>query len=369
MQKNYVASAFLTIKDSQVLVVHDWKNQKKIQVIENKDWLTILEIFVHEQSVKAAYEQFQKIQVFPVLESVQQQCIKARSNSDDFMVFVAHKVLKVLKKGVFSLLTPEEQVDLTANSQETYQVMRYLFEQGTFTDKHQDIKSFDAFSQSVEDMAKLGLLSPSIDTLDLGDLRRRFPICPLFGFTRGTPIDRYYLDKFIGEIREQVAGNVLEVGGVLRNREVYQFYNATEYQTLDIFASSGVTLVGDVHDPETIRPESLDAVVIFNVLEHCHNPWVVVKNIYSWLKVGGQCFCMVPSAQKLHDVPGDYWRPLPDGMKQLFQDFSQQKLHVYGNPLTVVASFMGISAEELSLQELDDFHPDYPVATCMIAMK
>ncbi|OYD99790.1 hypothetical protein [Nostoc sp. 'Peltigera membranacea cyanobiont' 232] len=58
--------------------------------------------------------------------------------------------------------------------------MDYLFEQGTFTDKHQAIKNFDAFRQSVEDMAKLGLLSPSVNTLDLGDLRRRFPICPVF---------------------------------------------------------------------------------------------------------------------------------------------------------------------------------------------
>ncbi|MEH1794610.1 hypothetical protein [Nostoc sp.] len=59
-------------------------------------------------------------------------------------------------------------------------MMDYLFEQGTFTDKHQAIKNFDAFRQSVEDMAKLGLLSPSVNTLDLGDLRRRFPICPVF---------------------------------------------------------------------------------------------------------------------------------------------------------------------------------------------
>ncbi len=109
--------------------------------------------------------------------------------------------------------------------------------------------------------------------------------------------------------------------------------------------------------------------MLFNVLEHCDNPWVVIRNIYSWLRVGGQCFCMVPSTQRLHDAPGDYWRPLPDGMQKLFQDFSHQKLYIYGNPLTVVASFMGISAEELSLEELDDFHPDYPVATCIVAMK
>jgi hypothetical protein len=42
---------------------------------------------------------------------------------------------------------------------------------------------------------------------------------------------------------------------------------------------------------------------------------------------------------------------------------------VYGNPLTVVASFLGIAAEEVSPQELDAWHPEYPVATCLVATK
>jgi SAM-dependent methyltransferase len=367
MLRKYVASTFLRIKDSQVLVVYD-KNQKKTQIIENKDWLTILEIFIHEQSVEAAYEQFQKIRASPILKSKHQH-IKDHINSDNFIVFAAYNTLQVLKNGFSSLSISEEKVDLTTESRETYQVVNYLFEEAIFTDKCQSINSFDYFCQVVEDIVKLGLLSPSINTLDLGDLRRRFPICPIFGLTRGTVIDRYYLDKFIGEIREQVTGNVLEIGGVLLNQETYGFHNATQYQTLDVLPRSGVTLVGDVNDPTIVRPESLDTVVIFNVLEHCREPWVVVKNIYSWLKPSGQCFCIVPNAQKLHHAPIDCWRPLPQGMEYLFQDFSQQRLYLYGNPLTLVASFMGISAEELSPQELEDFHPDYPVATCMAARK
>ena len=78
---------------------------------------------------------------------------------------------------------------------------------------------------------------------------------------------------------------------------------------------------------------------------------------------------MVPSAQRLHDFPCDYWRPRPEGLQQFFQGYSQQQLYVYGNPLAVVASFMGIAAEELLAHELDDWHPYYPVATCLVATK
>ena len=368
MKKSYVASAFLTFKDSQVVALVDFK-QNKTLIIKNKYWLTILEIFIHEQSLEEAYQCFQKIKSTTISENLLRQCTKARSDSDNLVVMLANKSLKVLQKGLMSLLNPEYTIDLTAISKESFQVITCLFYPEKLSAHEPKINSFETFKQSLEYLETLGLLSPAINTIDWGDLRRRFPLCNLFGFTRGTPIDRYYLDKFISEIRPQVAGTVLEVGGVLQNRELYQFSKATEYHTLDIAANPGVTSVGDVHDPATFKPESLDAVVIFNVLEHCHNPWVVVQNIYIWLKVGGKCFCMVPSAQRLHDIPGDYWRPLPDGMQQLFQDYRQKKLYVYGNPLTVVANFMGISAEELSSDELDDFHPDYPVITCIVAMK
>jgi hypothetical protein len=69
------------------------------------------------------------------------------------------------------------------------------------------------------------------------------------------------------------------------------------------------------------------------------------------------------------DFPRDYWRLLPEGLQQLFEAFSQQQFYVYGNPLTVVASYLGIAAEELALHELDECHPAYPVATCLVATK
>ncbi|MCC5661238.1 class I SAM-dependent methyltransferase [Nostoc sp. XA010] len=368
MKNFYVASGFLTVKDSQVWAVFDWK-QNKTQAIDNKNLLTILEIFIHEKSLEVAYQKFQKVSFLPISQNVLQKCKQVYKESNNFIVLIADRLLKVVQQGFVNILNPDKQYDLDVISQESFQVMRCLFSQESFAGNEQEISSFETFKQSVEYLATLGLLSPAVSTLEWGDLRRSSPLCPLFGFTRGTPIDRYYLGKFIKEIRHQVVGTVMELGGILQNRELYQFSDVTEYQTLDVAPRPGVTQIGDVHDLGAITPESLDAIVVFNVLEHCHNPWVVIQNIYNWLKVGGQCFCLVPSAQRLHDMPGDYWRPLPDGMKQLFRDFSQQKLSVYGNPLTVVASFMGISAEELLPHELDNFHPDYPVVTCIVAKK
>jgi hypothetical protein len=139
-------------------------------------------------------------------------------------------------------------------------VTRCLFTQEIFVADEPEISSFEAFSQVVDNLTALGLLSLGGNTLDWGDFKRRFPLCRLFGFSRGTLIDRYYLSKFISEIRPQVAGTVLEIGGTQRNREIYQFDRATEYQTIDIVPAPGVTYVGDVHDLTVIKPETTKAL-------------------------------------------------------------------------------------------------------------
>jgi SAM-dependent methyltransferase len=360
MTKFYVTSACLTARNGQVAAVFDDQHQKT-QVIDNSAWLTILELFIHERSVEAAYQRFQTIPPHSVVVERLRRQGPARGDMDTVLVHLADHSLRVVKSGV--------SLDCSTASRQTCQVLTAVFHQAHFVADASTIGNVDAFHQAVCHLVRLGLLSPARHTIDWGDLRRTAPFCPMFGLTRGTPIDRYYLAQFIREIRPQVTGTVLEVGGVVHNRERYRFDKATSYQTLDVADRPGVTLVGNVHDAATLPVASLDAVVLFNVLEHCQHPWVVVDNMHRWLRASGKCFCMVPSAQRLHAFPGDYWRPLPDGLQQLFRGFSQQQLYVYGNPLTVVASFLGIAAEELSPQELDEWHPEYPVATCVVATK
>src|SRR4051794_19584949 len=50
------------------------------------------------------------------------------------------------------------------------------------------------------------------DSVDLGALRRMTPISRSWGNDRGTPIDRYYIEKFLYQHRDDVRGHVLEMG-------------------------------------------------------------------------------------------------------------------------------------------------------------
>lgn len=364
MAKKYVTSAFLQAEEAQLYAIFGWSQRERIKITD-KSWLNILEILVHEHSLDIAYQIYQKISPLPIDEKVS---LELSNYKKDFLVLLAAQNITLLEKGLKSVVDQEREIKLTNLSRETYQVLPCLFNKQTYS-KTQVIESQEEFNQVVELMSEVGIVSPAIGAIEWGDFRKTFPMCHACGFTRGTPIDRYYLQKFVREINDQVVGDVLEIGAVPKDKEFYDFSDRKSYKVLNLEPGIGVNLVGDAHDLTLIETESVDSVIIFNVLEHCYAPWQVLQNIHTWLKPGGKCFCLVPNAQRLHDRPADYWRPLPDGISLLFKGFSQKQMYVYGNPLSVIAIFHGLATEELTTEELDAFHPDYPVLTCIVAEK
>ncbi|MDJ0736923.1 MAG: methyltransferase domain-containing protein [Nostocaceae cyanobacterium] len=368
MSKEYIASTFLKLQDSLVYTIFAW-SQKSAEIVPTKSWLTVLEIFIHEHSIPQAYAIFEKIRLAGIGDKVTVEVEKYQNLLQDAIVLLSDGELTIFGKGFRSFIEKDLQFELGALSRETYQVLPQLFSQAQLLDDLEEIDSLEKFSNLVDKLTNIGLLSPATGTIDWGDLKKTVPICQAFGLTRGTPVDRYYLSKFINEIRPQVVGKTLEIGGTPKDKDFYELNPGTSYQILNIEAGLGVDIVGDVHDSSIIHSDTFDSIIIFNVLEHCYAPWIAVENIYKWLKPGGKCFAMVPSSIRIHATPKDYWRPLPDAFTWIFRDFSQHKLYVYGNPTTVIASYHGIAVEELTSEELDAFHPDYPVATCIVAEK
>ena len=368
MRKKYVTSAYLQEHDGSLYGIFAW-SQRSAEIIPAKSWLTLMEIFIHEHCLETAYEIYQKITTAPRGETLIREMAPYENLSPEAIVVLSDSNLTILGKGFRSFIEKDLEFELGLLSSQTYQVLSQLYGKLSFKDDVEQINSIEDFIRTVEQIEKLGLLSPAKGEIDWGDLKKTVPICQAFGLTRGTPVDRYYLQKFITEIHPQVVGNILEVGGIPKDRDFYQLIPGNCYRNLNLEPGPGIDITGDVHDISVVEPNSQDSVIIFNVLEHCYAPWIAVENIYSWLKPGGKCFAMVPSAIRVHATPMDYWRPLPDAFVWMFRNFSQHKLYVYGNPISVIASYHGIAVEELTSEELDAFHPDYPVATCIIAEK
>src|ERR1700731_751341 len=54
--------------------------------------------------------------------------------------------------------------------------------------------------------------STPLGSVNFGDLKRLTPFSSHFGFDRGTPVDRYYLERFLADNAIHIRGRVLEFG-------------------------------------------------------------------------------------------------------------------------------------------------------------
>ncbi|MEI6429313.1 MAG: methyltransferase domain-containing protein [Pseudanabaena sp. ELA607] len=369
MAKQYIPNAFLKIENSQIYAVFSWSNRQP-ELISTQSWLAILEIFIHQHDIQSAYQAFQQIQSNPrnqkITEAVEQY------NSlicHQGLTLLRNEQLTILEKDFGSFFTEKEQFDLSHLSQLSPEVLLHLFAPFLPQKDLGEINTISDFMAIVCHLERIGLLSPAHQSLDWGDFKRTNPICQTFGFLRGQPVDRYYLDKFIQKIRPEIVGNILEIGATPQAKETYQLSPDSSYQVLNIEPFLGVDIVGDAHNVNLIKPESFDTILLFSVLEHCYAPWIVIENIYTWLKPGGKCFAMTPVSAKIHNVPQDYWRIMPDAFTWMLKNFSHHELQLCGNTMTVLADLYGISAAELTTEELDAYHPDHPVSIYFSATK
>lgn len=224
-------------------------------------------------------------------------------------------------------------------------------------------------NEAVAQLRSEALLVPFIGSVDLGDGGSFNPLCPNYGFTRGTPVDRFYLRKFLREHARRIGGETLDIGGQPQNLPSYAAGAISSYKTLDLDPAANADIIADIHDPSVVPRSSFDTVLAFNVLEHCAAPFVVASNIALWLKPGGKVLCLTPCTQRLHRDPEDYWRLLPAGLGTFFKGMTVLQLRSYGNLVAAQAALLGIAAEELSEAQLTTDDAYYPVVACIVAQK
>ena len=355
-----VASAEVTIVNGMIIAQATEASANDSLSPLALDGVIALETLVHTSSVREAYCAYERATAAAPPNWLTEQIAALVGESSHLRITLAHRRC-LLEVG------SNEPLDVTEWSRGTHQVARAIARVRGLDVTPDAPESFDTFVARVAELRRVGLVAPAVGSLDWGDLRCSRPVCGFFGTTRGEPVDRYYLAQFLDAVRHEIHGDVLDIGGERSNRDLYRLCRINRYVTLALSSDEVADVIGDATDESLIPAASLDSVLLFNVLEHCVEPWKVVETVRTWLRPDGKVFCMVPNAQRLHGYPRDYWRPLPDAVHWMFRGFAEPRLFVYGNPTTVVASLLGIAAEELRPDELDAFHPDFPVATCLVA--
>jgi SAM-dependent methyltransferase len=207
----------------------------------------------------------------------------------------------------------------------------------------------------------------------LGTLRRTSPLSDGFGFDRGTPVDRYYIDRFIEENRGAIHGRVLEIKN---SRYTHQFgSDVVQRDVLDIDpANRNATIVADLAAADDVPADAFDCFILTQTLQLIFDARSAIFHAHRILRPGGVLLCSVPCVARITPgcIDSDHWRFTRASCSRLFDDvFPRDRVTVrtHGNVLTAIAFLTGMAAEELKQRELDYDDENFPLLVTVRAEK
>ncbi|MBD2358446.1 methyltransferase domain-containing protein [Tolypothrix sp. FACHB-123] len=217
--------------------------------------------------------------------------------------------------------------------------------------------------------------TPPVGEVKFGHLRRVKPISQYFGYDRGLPIDRYYIENFLFQQVEDIRGRILEIGDNFYTTR-FGGDRVTKSDVLHVKdGNPDATIVGDLANAENIPSNAFDCLVLTQTLHLIYELPAALKTIYRILKPGGVALITVPGITQISvDEWKDYWcwSFTAISVQKLFDEFFPQAnvlINTYGNVLAATSLLQGLAAEELQKQELDYHDPSYQVLISVRAVK
>lgn len=206
------------------------------------------------------------------------------------------------------------------------------------------------------------------------DLHRTRPISSVFGLDRGTPIDRYYIERFLSQQRNIIRGRVTEVGD--SSYTLQYGTGVTRSDVLQTTIGTGVTLVADLTDSATLPSGGADCFICTQTLNFIYDLPAALRGIHHLLAPSGTLLATVAGISQVSrydmDRWGDYWRFTTASLEKLFAVFpwDDLKIESYGNVLAATAFLQGVAVEDLPDPALlDEQDPDYQVVLTVVARK
>ena len=216
---------------------------------------------------------------------------------------------------------------------------------------------------------------PRVGRVRFGDLRRVTPISGDFGFDRGLPVDRYYIETFLARHASEIAGRVLEIGDDTYTRR-FGGARVTRADVLHVRAGNPrATFVGDLTDPSVLPENAFDCIVLTQTLHLIYDLRLAVDRLRRALAPGGVVLATGPGISQIDRGewgPDWCWSFTGASLTRLFGDaFGRDAIMVeqYGNVLAATAFLQGLAVAELTPEELDAFDHAYPVILGVRARK
>jgi SAM-dependent methyltransferase len=216
---------------------------------------------------------------------------------------------------------------------------------------------------------------PAIGHVRLGDFNRTKPFSECFGYDRGGPIDRYYIENFLQAEGAGIRGRALEIGD---NAYTLRF-GGDKVLHSDILhvddSNPNATIIGDLAHAPHIAENYFDCIILTQTLQLVYDYKAVMQTCYRILKPGGTLLLTVPGISHIdYGEWGDHWLWSFTGKameKILTEVFPKNRIEIntFGNVLVATTFLYGMGLPELNKAVLQDQDPHYQVIVTAKAVK
>jgi SAM-dependent methyltransferase len=200
------------------------------------------------------------------------------------------------------------------------------------------------------------------------------PLCREYGYSRGTPIDRYYIEAFLDRHSSDIRGHVLEIGDDAYSRR----FGGDRIEKQDVLHvrpdHSPATIVGDLAQPGVLPEKAFDCIILTQTLHLIFDLAAAVRHLHAALGPGGVALITVPGISPIHGGPWKeswYWSLTDLALMRLLSgpfDPAEVSVMSRGNLFAATAFLHGAAVEEVDTAKLDLFDPAYPVTVAARAV-
>jgi SAM-dependent methyltransferase len=202
------------------------------------------------------------------------------------------------------------------------------------------------------------------------------PLSRAFGGDRGLPLDRYYIEGFLGHHAADVRGRVAEIGDSVYTHRFggHRVMRSDIVDTPDS-ANPHATVRVDLQQEGAMEPHRFDCMIVTQTLHMIYDIRGAVASIHRALAPGGVVLATVPGITAIDAVDGPekwFWAMTQSAARRLFEEkFGTAGVQVeqFGNVLSATAFLQGLAFEEVDRRSLDVVDPLYPVITGIRAVK
>jgi SAM-dependent methyltransferase len=202
------------------------------------------------------------------------------------------------------------------------------------------------------------------------------PVSRNYGFERGKPVDRWYIERFLRAHEADVRGRVLE----LYESTYTQWFGGDRVTSSEVLHHGGdnpdATLTGDLQTGAGVPESAFDCFIFTQTLHLIPEPEAALRGTWRALTPGGVLLATLPGISRVctadRPVWGDWWRFTTDGARKLFASvYGEDHVEVdaVGNVLSSAAFLYGLAAEELDEAQLAHRDTDYELLVTVRAVR